>query len=430
MLKKKLTHFMTGAFITLYAGYAWAYQPMGVDIHGFISQGYLVTTENNFIDSSKEGTFEFNEFGLNASKQLSDDMRVGLQLFSKNMGKTGGSKFTIDWAYGDYRLTEWLGLRFGLMKSPHGLCNEYRDVDSLRTSVFLPQSVYQETTRDVTLSITGVGLYGGIDLYRLGWLQYQALYGTQTIEQNARMSETLVGFASDTYDNDSVDIDVKYAASLQWDTPIQGLCLGVTYDFTQIALDGHWRSQIGPLPTDLPYTVYIPENGPLSMTYDRFQNWVYSLEYVRGNLMLKGEYIQTLKDYDTTASLYIVERDLYTDLDLGAGSIRPAGWYAGGAYRIIDWLEVGGYYSQYDSNYSPDGFIAALAIPDYYSELEDICGTIRFDFNLYWTLKLEYHHFTGAYGLSAWDNDVNPYTSLAELERNWDMYAIKLTVTF
>ncbi len=429
-MKKILMGLLAGIFAILFTVHAWAYELVGVDIHGFISQGYLATTENNFTADSQEGSFEFNELGLNFSKQLTDDMRVGLQFFSKDLGKTGNNKVKIDWAYGDYRWKQWLGLRFGQIKSPHGLYNEYRDVDSLRNSIFLPQSIYPETVRDVTLSIQGAGLYGNIDMNILGWLTYQALYGTQTIDQNTRMSEALVGFASNTYDNDSMNVDVKYAASLAWDTPLQGLRLGVTFDHTEMSLDGHWRSQIGPLPTDSPFTVYIPENGPVSMTYDKLENWVYSAEYILGDLTLMAEYIQTLKDYETAASLYIVETDQYTNLDLGSGEVRPTGWYVGIAYRFIDWLEIGGYYSEFNSNYDPKGYIATLAIPDYYGRLDDICGTIRIDFNQFLTLKLEYHDFTGAYGLSAWDNKLHEYTNIADFEKEWEMYAAKMTVTF
>ncbi len=430
MLKKILMGLAGGLFAMLFSFPVWAYDILGVDIHGFISQGYLATTENNFIANSQNGSFEFNELGLNFSKQLTDDMRVGLQFFSKDLGETGNNKVKIDWAYGDYRWKQWLGLRFGQMKSPHGLYNEYRDVDSLRNSIFLPQSIYPENIRDVTLSIQGAGMYGNIDMNHLGWLTYQALYGTQSIDQNTRLSESLVGFASNTYDNDSMDVDVKYAASLLWDTPAQGLRLGVTYDYTEMSLDGHWRSEIGPLPTDLPYTIYIPENGPVSMTYDKLENWVYSVEYIQGNLTLTAEYIQTLKKYETAAALYIVEIDQYTNLDLGSGKVEPTGWYVGGAYRFLDWLEIGGYYSQFDSNYEPQGYIATLAIPDYYEELEDICGTIRVDFSQYLTLKLEYHNFSGAYGLSAWDNDLQEGTSIADFKKEWEMYAAKLTATF
>ena len=43
-----------------------------VDIHGFISQGYLNTSNNYFYGDTVDGSFEFNEFGINFSENLTD----------------------------------------------------------------------------------------------------------------------------------------------------------------------------------------------------------------------------------------------------------------------------------------------------------------------------------------------------------------------
>ena len=57
-----------------------------LEIHGFASTGYLKSTANNFLVLSEEGSFEFNEAGLNVSTSLTDDIRVGMQLFAKDLG--------------------------------------------------------------------------------------------------------------------------------------------------------------------------------------------------------------------------------------------------------------------------------------------------------------------------------------------------------
>src|SRR6187399_3000962 len=63
-----------------------------VDVHAFVSQGYMITTESNYIAHSRRGTFEFTEVGINFTKNISDDLRVGMQLFSRDLGTVGNYK--------------------------------------------------------------------------------------------------------------------------------------------------------------------------------------------------------------------------------------------------------------------------------------------------------------------------------------------------
>ena len=98
-------------FIFLPAGHAFAGDVGDVEIHGFISQGYLWTTDNNYLADTEKGSFEFNELGINFSTWLSADLRAGIQLFARDLGTIGNDEITIDWAYADYHWRDWLGLR-------------------------------------------------------------------------------------------------------------------------------------------------------------------------------------------------------------------------------------------------------------------------------------------------------------------------------
>src|SRR5690348_522226 len=61
-----------------------------VEIHGFASPGFLISTDNNYLARSKRGSFEFTETGLNFTVQLTEKLRTGMQLFARQLGKTGG----------------------------------------------------------------------------------------------------------------------------------------------------------------------------------------------------------------------------------------------------------------------------------------------------------------------------------------------------
>ncbi len=413
-MKKSLLTLIIGLAIAFFAAPTFAADEAAVQIHGFISQGYLTTTENNFVADSKNGTLEFNELGLNFSKRLTNELYVGIQLFARDFGETGNHEVKIDWALADYRFADWLGLRIGQLKAPHGLYNEYRDIDSLRTYIFLPQSIYPEITREVTLSIQGGGLYGLIDMQAAGRLSYQALFGTQKIDANSdRLTEALSGIPTASVDNEDSEVDSKYVGSLAYDTPLPGLRLGVSYDNIELSLSGRYNTLIAGT---------IPEGTPTGLIFDTYENWVYSLEYTLGNLVLMSEYMDTNREYLSTIGNLHREKFKY----------EQTGWYVGGTYRLTDWLELGGYYSETEA----DADLGTISFPDYYDELKDICGTVRIDINTYSLLKLEYHSFTGAKGLSAWDNPPsspdNIFISAAdgEFAEEWTMFAIKATVAF
>ena len=91
----------------------------GIDIHGYVSQGYLKSDKNNYLVNSKDGSFEFTELGINFSKEF-EKLRVGLQLLSRDMGEFGNNEIKLDWAMGDYHLRDYLGFRVGKVKIPLG----------------------------------------------------------------------------------------------------------------------------------------------------------------------------------------------------------------------------------------------------------------------------------------------------------------------
>ena len=57
--------------------------PQSLETHAFVSQGFLKSNENNYLTSTKRGSFEFSEVGINFTKALTDNFRVGVQLFTQ-----------------------------------------------------------------------------------------------------------------------------------------------------------------------------------------------------------------------------------------------------------------------------------------------------------------------------------------------------------
>ncbi|MFC2140402.1 hypothetical protein ACFLQ1_01620 [Candidatus Auribacterota bacterium] len=365
-----------------------------VTIHGFISQGYLKTTNNNFIiENSKDGSAEFNEAGLNFSTEITDNLRGGLQLFSRDLGKIGNNRLKLDWGFLDYSLKDEIGLRVGKIKSPIGLYNQGRDVDLLRSSILLPRSVYPEDLRDIFVATNGLELYGSLPLSKAGSLEYELFYGAMSVEDNMPFFINLVAEVVGAVPNKlKTTIDYIVGAQFRWNTPINGLRLGTTFIRVDI------KSNYSPIAADI--TLLLPNL------------YIISGEYVWENLTISSE---------LTRSQY-----QYNNIPL-VGSTKGflEGYYTQASYRFFNWLEAGTYYSVYYGNKDDKkgDYHKALGLGDYNAWEKDWAIFARFDITDSWLIKLETHFVDGvAQGYTTYN--------LAGFKRKWKLYSVKTTFNF
>jgi hypothetical protein len=83
-----------------------------VQFHSFAQQGFGYTNENNFLTMpTSQGSFAMTDAGVNASVAITDKFRVGAQVYARNIGDLGNYHVQLDWAYGDYKFKDWLGVR-------------------------------------------------------------------------------------------------------------------------------------------------------------------------------------------------------------------------------------------------------------------------------------------------------------------------------
>lgn len=380
--------------------HAYEVPELGVDIHGFISQGFINSSEYNYItDDSRGGSFAYNEMGLNFSKELTDKLRLGLQLFARDVGDAGNNKITLDWAYGDYRWKDWLGVRAGKIKIPRGIFNEIRDMDMLRTCIILPQGIYSELTRDTAIALNGGSVYGHVPLQKLGSIDYQALIGNMDVDGDSGMdkymSSSFLGFASPTGD---YDLDTSTVGSLQWNTPVEGLFLKSTILFVE-----------GNVGLRLEFPPVIGAAGEAELETRAF---VISAQYNWNDLTLIGEYAETKQD-----------SKLITPIFTSTSSKTSQQYYLMGSYRLTDRLELGAYYSvsypdkdDKDGDNMPPGF-------DHLAWQKDAALSCRFDINEYWVAKVEGHLVDGAADVLAIDN-------ADRSEDSWYYFAAKLSFSF
>ncbi|MFT4540405.1 MAG: hypothetical protein ACI835_002856 [Planctomycetota bacterium] len=379
-----------------------------VEIHGFLAQGYMNSSHNNYLTRSEQGSWAFNELGVNFSVDLTDKTRAGIQLFSRDLGPIGNNEVVIDWAFLDYHYSDKLGFRFGKVKAPHGLYNETRDVDLLRNSILLPSSVYNESYRTSMAGLWGVGTYGGFSSDTLGRLDYQATIGTVDIGEEDGIARSIESVAP--MDVNGVEMDETISAGLRWSTPLEGLLLGVTYLETDISATGDLTVPLGgPLVAGTPL-VYNLDSGRYS---------VFSAEYTISDLILAAEYWTSTLESTVTADAS------GTPVLLSDTKLHQEGYYVSAAQRMNEWLEFGAYYSVHYPNSDDKSGDAHVAVgdPNYKAWMKDLALTVRFDIDDSWVFKIEGHTIDGVGPLYDSDN-------LGGYDRRWTMLVVKLSVSF
>lgn len=388
-----------------------AYDLGVVDIHGFISQGYLKSDENNYLGKSKDGTFEFNELGLNFSTRLSAKLRVGLQLFARDLGDLGNDEVTIDWAFADYKYQDWLGLRVGKLKVPFGLYWETRDMDMLRTCIILPTSIYMENYRETISSMKGLGIYGDIPAGPAGSLNYSGQVGVWNMDTNGGVTkayEDLKMISVDDY-----KLKTSYFAALAWEIPFGLKIKGSLYD-TAFDIQGETGDNefYGGFKSSL-------------VQKSKVTAHLLSVEYTWGNLILATEYAIFQQEYLTEMP----------GLPDNQATQDTESYYVSAAYRFTDWFELGTYYSVFYPNtdnkdgeknaeykqYQWDGTL----LPKYSQWTKDFALSTRFDVTESWIVKLEGHIMNGTNGIMVSDNI--PYSDVKE---DWFLFAAKVSYSF
>jgi hypothetical protein len=351
-----------------------------VDVHAFLSQSFILTIEHDWLaPNSTRGSFDLSEGGINFTRELTDRMRMGAQLFAQLLTPAEGTyDVRLDWIYIDYRFWDWLGLRAGRNKIPFGLYNEYVDIDAARVPILLPQSIYPVTVREFLLAQTGLDAYGHVGLRSAGALDYSVYGGTIAL--------STLSFTFPPAVVDAVDVPYAVGGRVMWETPLDGLRIGGS-------------------------TLATRAQGTFNLASIRFDVnlnqlvWVASVEYARENLVLAAEYEQRHMWFESS-----------TVVPIPSGS-APSG-YAMASYRMAPWLAASGYYSL-----TLDSFDK----PQHPGDVQnDFAATLRFDINQYWLVKLEGHYLYGTLGLSPL---LRGNADLDSLSPSWGAFLARTTAT-
>jgi hypothetical protein len=371
-------------FLLVFActGSLWAQDLAGIGVHGFVSQGFLFSSRNNYLSmKSSDGSPQWTDGAVSISDSLADNLRVGIQLHMYQLGEFGGSNVQVDWASGDYRVKDHFGIRAGKVKTVWGLFNDSQDVDAIFLWILLPQGSYSIDHKSFYLAHVGGDVYGDISLgKRTGKLHYDGYAGQATVDLNdgyiKQFAESGLVFTSSLGGK-------TYGGDLQWETPLKGLTIGSS---------GNMQAVDGTAPAG---SIHSPAKLVPSM-YARFS---------RGKVYFAAEYDRI---------------PIHATVTIGSAVIPfvvdGRSWFVMGSYRLRKNVQVGSYYSHY-VNKSLD-----TTQPANYSKDWVVSG--RYDFNTYVYAKIEGHFLHGT-GLGYYGS-----TNPNGLAPNSKMLAAKIGFSF
>jgi hypothetical protein len=356
-------------------------------VHGFLSQGAIHTSANNFFGHTDGRLdFDYTEIGLNASVQPLQDLRFAGQTLFRRAGEGADGGLELDYGFADYTLLSSLsgraGVRLGRVLNPLGFYNETRDVLFTRPSILLPQSIYFDRTRNLSLSADGVNLYAE---HRRGngefFLQWVAGF-PRADDQDAKLS--VLGPTA----KGELTSKLSFAGRLLYEHDGGRLRLALSgaqgnFGYNPVALDP-WNSgkiEFDPLIFSFQYN-----DGPLSLTSElALRKFKLSQFGSRG------------PNGDTTGESY----------------------YLQGTYRFAPrWEGLVRYDVLYRDRNDRNGkdFEQASRLPRYLTFAKDFTLGLRWDPRPDLMFRLEYHRVNGAAWLPPQDNP-----DISGIRQHWDM---------
>jgi hypothetical protein len=334
-----------------------------VQMHGSIQQGFVWSDANNFLTMpTTTGSGEMTDGAFNLSSQVTKKLRVGAQIYSRNIGDLGNGSVQMDWGFADYRVHRSFGVRGGKIKTALGLFNDTQDMEFLHTWALLPQGVYPLDLRAVTIAHVGADVYGTIGMKKAGSLSYTAHYGSIP-------DDLAGGYRYGVIDGGTQfdgAIETKgFGADVRWTSPIEGLMVG--YSMMNSRADTKVLFRVAPQITI-----------PVEVDVTPWERQAYFADFQRGAVRVSAELRDDVRGHEFTPQLVANER------------FDSRGWFVSGAYRFSDRLELGSYVTSYVPDRNKDSGLAS-------NHTSDVAAAARIDINRFWHVKIE-GHFVDGYG--------------------------------
>ncbi len=369
-----------------------------INLHGFVAQGLIDVSGSNYVDDEEGISYKLTEIGLNASYQVSPNVRLAGQAVYLNGGNRYNEGVRID-----HLLLEWAlfnnehwqtNLYLGRIKNYHWLYSSTRDVPMTRPTIILSQSVYFDGTRDMSVGGNGGAITTRYSSESIGDVDFNVSVGFSPI--SSKQTNLLMGSAS----TGKLTHEEDFQASI------------------------YWRPNLSPWKFGLATTI-------ADFTYKRgkndvFQEGMLALERIYANAEYQGEL--------WSFSAEVVQEKKVLNGFLFPGFISDTtgqGGFVQSRYRVSPNLQLLGRYEHYyaDKN-DKSGKILEVssngAVPRYFGYQNDLTIGINYDLSSNMQVQFEYHAIKGTARLTP-VLIPDPATNKKE---NWDLWALQFMYWF
>ncbi len=395
---------------SIYSFAANSFELGPVQIHGFLSQGYIYSSGNEYLQGSDSGgSFDFSEAAINFLYRPADRLFLSGQFISRNFGDAHGNEkdIDIDYLFASANLfassTDEFTAHLGKIKTTYGIFNNSRNIPFTHVGIISDQTLYSEYDRYMTLYGTGISLD----------YKHRASFGDfRVIYQNAKLSDdkkdalsTYPGIDPDSVTEfDGVDYSVLHFLLSPSDTNLEfGYSHGrIDADKMYIANQIHPNPMVGLFDTHWSLAAI---------------NNIYSARYTTEKFTLTAEYMNR------------VVRNKYKHLPHNTVFpsaedhlvLKSDNAYIHGAYRFT--YDVEGFLSYHFATVEANG-VKNYGAPYNQYRRQWVVGA---DWDIFENtlLKAEFHMIDGTY-----DMIKEPGVNLDGVDRKWNMFVMQISYKF
>ena len=295
-----------------------------LQVHGFVAQGIIDVNGSDFVNDDEDLSFELTDIGINASYQFSPDIRIAGQAVYLNGGNRYSEGFRVDYLLLDwaaYHSEDWqTNIYLGRFKNYHWLYSSTRDVPMTRPSIVLPQSVYFDGTRDLSVGGDGVAITSRYSSDTIGEIDFNISSGISPI--SSQQTDIIMG----RFSNGDLSHDTDLQASIYWQP-----------NFSQ------WRFGLALTDADFSYDSGKNDNfidGKLQLqrlyanTDFQAENWTFSAELLQEHMIIddllypgfqrdivgQGGFVQGQYRLNSDLSVFARGEHFYADKDDKTGT--------------------------------------------------------------------------------------------------------------
>ncbi|THB68111.1 MAG: hypothetical protein D6B27_03270 [Gammaproteobacteria bacterium] len=399
-----------------------AYDLGPVHVHGFLSQGYILSSGNEYIDESDSGgSFDFTQAGVNFLYRPHKRVILFSQLLSRNFGDAYSNEkdISLDYLFASinvYSSAEHVfDVRLGRIKNAYGLLNNIRDIPFTHVGILSDQSLYNEYDRYLALYGDGI-LFDYKYKTRIG--QFNVL------TELARLSDSKKDmFATEEYLLPYIeDVDEILTKSLQFiytssDGSIKLAYSNNIFDDRKTEIRNMPKA-LSPLSSSLPSLITHLDVNQM----DYAENHILSMKYSQSSYSIMAEYMK--RKIESEYSAFGLSSILPDPVALPSvkQELKSESYYLQGAYRFN--FELEGFVGYHSSSRTIDGEkINYIPYDDYRKEI--VVG-VDWEFIENLMLKGEVHFVNGTYEILR-EPGVN---SEGDIERKWKIFLLQLSYKF